>query len=266
MDGDVREQVRARYAEFARQAGNRSGSGCGCGTGGCGCGSSDSANVIIDRNYSATETAGLDQAAETSLGCGNPLAGVDVAPGAVVLDLGSGGGLDAMLAARRAGSTGKVYGLDMTDEMLTLARRNVARAGLSNIEFIKGHIEDIPLPDASVDLIISNCVINLSPDKDRVLREAYRVLRPGGRFAVSDTVFDGDVTLIPPELRVRMDAWAGCITGSLEKDEYLAKLRAAGFADASVTITRRYDGTIIDAGVVWPDGVSLASAFIQATK
>lgn len=262
MKENIRDQVRTRYAEFAKQA-NRGGCSCGCG---CGCGSDDTARAITDGNYSASETAGLDQAAEASLGCGNPLAGVDVQSGAVVLDLGSGGGLDAMIAARRVGPQGRVYGLDMTDEMLTLARRNVARAGLTNIEFIKGHIEDIPLPDASVDLIISNCVINLSPDKDQVLREAFRVLRPGGRLAVSDTVFEGDVSLIPAELRARMDAWAGCVTGSLEKQEYLDKLRAAGFADASITITRRYDGTLVDTDVAWPDGVSLASGFIQATK
>src|SRR5205823_4616027 len=165
-------------------------------------------------------------AVEASLGCGNPTALADLRPGDVVLDLGSGGGIDVLLSARRVGPTGKAYGLDMTDEMLALARANQAKAGLANVEFLKGTIEEIPLPDASVDVIISNCVINLSGDKDRVLREAFRVLKPGGRFAVSDVVIRGEV---PGEVRKSMELWVGCIAGALEEMDYVKRLAKAGF-------------------------------------
>src|SRR5205814_7369495 len=170
-----------------------------------------------------------------SLGCGNPTALAKLEPGQTVLDLGSGGGIDVLLSARRVGPTGKVYGLDMTDDMLALARQNAAKAGATNVEFLKGTIEAIPLPDASVDLIISNCVINLSTDKGRVFQEAFRVLKPGGRFAVSDVVVDGPV---PPELRRQVELWVGCLAGALERGEFIAGLQAAGFADADVEPTR----------------------------
>src|SRR5581483_8186954 len=188
--------------------------------------------------YSDAETSGLPaEAIAASLGCGNPTALLALEPGETVLDLGSGGGIDVLLSARRVGPRGKVYGLDMTDEMLALARENQRKAGATNVEFLKGTIETIPLPDNSVDVIISNCVINLSRDKDAVLREAFRVLRPGGRFAVSDVVVRGDV---PAEIRRSMELWVGCIAGALEEGEYAAKLRAAGFADVEVEPWRIY--------------------------
>jgi arsenite methyltransferase len=170
-----------------------------------------------------------EKAVLASLGCGNPTALIDLRPGETVLDLGSGGGIDVLLSAKRVGPTGKAYGLDMTDDMLALARENQKQAGVTNVEFLKGEIENIPLPDNSVDVIISNCVINLSADKDRVLREAFRVLKPGGRFAVSDVVVRGSV---PDEVRKSMLLWVGCIAGALEESEYIAKLKGAGFEDA----------------------------------
>ena len=186
----------------------------------------------------STETSGLPADAVTaSLGCGNPTALLALEPGQTVLDLGSGGGIDVLLSAKRVGPTGKAYGLDMTDEMLALARENQRKAGATNVEFLKGTIEAIPLPDNSVDVIISNCVINLSSDKDAVLREAFRVLKPGGRFAVSDVVVRGDV---PADIRRSMELWVGCIAGALEETEYAAKLRAAGFADVEVEPWRIY--------------------------
>ena len=175
---------------------------------------------------------------QASLGCGNPTALIELKPGEMVLDLGSGGGIDVLLSARRVGPTGKAYGLDMTDDMLALARENQRQAGVENVEFLKGEIENIPLPDNSVDVIISNCVINLSADKDRVLREAFRVLKPGGRFAVSDVVVRGEV---PDEVRQSMLLWVGCIAGALEEQDYRAKLRAAGFEAASIEPTREYN-------------------------
>ncbi|GAB6274659.1 MAG: arsenite methyltransferase [Peptococcaceae bacterium] len=191
--------------------------------------------------YRPEEVAGLPpDALAASFGCGNPTALTDLHPGEVVLDLGSGAGLDVLLSARRVGLYGKAYGLDMTDEMLTEARSNAARVGVDNVEFLKGHIEDIPLPGNTVDVIISNCVINLSSDKDRVLREAYRVLKPGGRFAVSDILLTRSLPL-----RVQQDlmAWAGCVAGALQEQEYRDKLAAAGFAGIEVEITRVYDLT-----------------------
>jgi arsenite methyltransferase len=214
-----------------------------------------------------------ENAVLASLGCGNPTALIDLKPGETVLDLGSGGGIDVLLSARRVGSTGKAYGLDMTDDMLALARENQRKAGATNVEFLKGEIENIPLPDNSVDVIISNCVINLSADKSRVLTEAFRVLRPGGRFAVSDVVVTGEV---PEAVRQSMLLWVGCIAGALEKEDYRAKLSATGFADVSFETTRTYDiedariflteaGIAVDEIAPQVEGKFL-SAFIRATK
>ena len=204
-----------------------------------------------------------------SLGCGNPTALADLRAGEVVLDLGSGGGIDVLLSARRVGPTGKAYGLDMTDEMLALAHQNQRKAGVTNVEFLKGEIEDIPLPDASVDVIISNCVINLSVDKDKVLAEAFRVLKPGGRFAVSDIVFQGDVSLIPDKVMRDIEAWAGCVAGALEEQDYLDKLRRAGFADAAIEVTTVYDACpracCVDISDI-PEGVRVVSGFVRAVK
>ena len=220
------------------------------------------------------ETAGLPaDAVAVSLGCGNPTALIDLQPGQTVLDLGSGGGIDVLLSAKRVGPTGKVYGLDMTDDMLALARENQRKAGATNVEFLKGTIEAIPLPDQSVDVIISNCVINLSVDKDAVLREAFRVLKPNGRFAVSDVVFRGDV---PAEVRRSMELWVGCVAGALRDDEYASKLKAAGFVDVELEPWRVYQvddarAFLADAGIdvdrIAPqvDG-KVASAFIRARK
>jgi 2-polyprenyl-3-methyl-5-hydroxy-6-metoxy-1,4-benzoquinol methylase len=257
----IREQVREKYAAAAR------GEGSGC----CGGGGSDPITADL---YDPSETAGVpEQAVRASLGCGNPTALAELRPGEVVLDLGSGGGIDVLLSARRVGPTGKAYGLDMTDEMLALARENQRRAGVTNVEFLKGEIEAIPLPDASVDVIISNCVINLSADKDRVLAEAFRVLRPGGRLAVSDVVVRGDV---PPEVRRSMELWIGCIAGALEDGEYRARLAGAGFTGVDLEPTRVYRAADarafladagLDADALGPaiDG-KFFSAFVRATK
>jgi ubiquinone/menaquinone biosynthesis C-methylase UbiE len=208
-----------------------------CGTGSsCGCG--DGRDPITADLYSAEQTAALPKAAVVaSLGCGNPTALAELHPGETVLDLGSGGGLDVLLSARRVGPTGKAYGLDMTDEMLALAEANRRKAGVSNAEFLRGEIEQIPLPDETVDVIISNCVINLSADKRRVLREAFRVLKPGGRFAVSDVVVRGS---IPDAVRRSMELWVGCVAGALEEQEFLELLAEAGFEGASIEPTRVY--------------------------
>src|SRR6185437_4104846 len=224
--------------------------------------------------YSAADTGSLpDKAVLASLGCGNPTALIDLKEGQTVLDLGSGGGIDVLISAKRVGPTGKAYGLDMTDDMLALARENQRNAGVSNVEFLKGEIENIPLPDNSVDVVISNCVINLSSDKDRVLREAFRVLRPGGRFAVSDVVVRGEV---PDAVRQSMLLWVGCIAGALEESDYRAKLAAAGFKNIDLEPTRVYD--IEDARVFLTEaGISVdeiaplvegkfLSAFIRGTK
>jgi SAM-dependent methyltransferase len=262
---NVQDAVREKYGEIARAVGR---SGC-CGPTACGCGDPISSNL-----YSSAETSGLPaEAVAVSLGCGNPTALVDLNPGETVLDLGSGGGIDVLLSAKRVGPGGKVYGLDMTDDMLALARENQRKAGVTNVEFLKGTIEAIPLPDQSVDVIISNCVINLSVDKDAVLREAFRVLKPGGRFAVSDVVVRGDV---PAEIRRSLELWVGCVAGALRDDEYVSKLQAAGFADASVDPWRVYRvddarAFLAEAGVdverIAPeiDG-KMASAFIRARK
>jgi SAM-dependent methyltransferase len=220
------------------------------------------------------ETADLpEEAVLASLGCGNPTALAELAPGETVLDLGSGGGIDVLLSAKRVGATGKAYGLDMTDEMLALARENQRKAGVANVEFLKGEIESIPLPDDSVDVIISNCVINLSADKDRVFAEAFRVLKPGGRLAVSDVVVRGPV---PPAIRRSMELWIGCVAGALEYDDYRARLAMAGFADIDLEPTRIYraedarafldDGARVDADALARVDGKFMSAFVRARK
>ena len=264
----VLEQVKEKYGSAARAVAE-SGSVQACSDSGLRC-----CDPITTNLYGADQTGIVpEKAVKASLGCGNPTALIDLPLGATVLDLGSGGGIDVLLSAKRVGPTGKAYGLDMTDEMLALARENQKQAGVTNVEFLKGEIENIPLPDNSVDVIISNCVINLSADKDRVLREAFRVLKPGGRFAVSDVVVRGSV---PQEVRKSMLLWVGCIAGALEETEYIAKLTGAGFAAASIEPTRVYNVEdarqfLIEAGV---DVDSIApqvngkffSAFVRADK
>jgi arsenite methyltransferase len=232
---ELRETVRAKYAEQARRVTSTSGACCepSC------CGGTATADPITGDLYATDDVAGVpEDALKASLGCGNPTALAELAPGETVLDLGSGGGIDVLLSARRVGPTGFAYGLDMTDEMLALAEQNKTAAGAENVRFLKGHIEDIPLPDATVDVVISNCVINLAADKGRVLREAYRVLKPGGRFAVSDVVAQG---ALPDDLRADMEAWVGCVAGALEEGEYRRLLTDAGFGDVEVEVTRVYD-------------------------
>jgi SAM-dependent methyltransferase len=267
----LRESVREHYADAARRAAAGKASSC-CGTDCC---SPEAIDPISAGLYGDTEKAGLPEAAvRASLGCGNPAALAELKPGEVVLDLGSGGGIDVILSARRVGPAGKAYGLDMTDEMLALARKNRDDAGVTNVEFLKGHIEEIPLPDASVDVVISNCVINLSGDKDRVLAEAFRVLRPGGRFAVSDVVVRGGD--IPEPIRKSVELWAGCIAGALEEGDYRRRLERAGFAGVAIEATRVYDMNDakeflategIDVAAIAPqvDG-KFVSAFIRASK
>jgi arsenite methyltransferase len=232
-DEPMKDAVQARYRRAAIRVLVGERGGCDeTATASCGC------DPVSANLYDATETAALPQAAvSASLGCGDPTALIELHEGDVVLDLGSGGGIDVLLSARRVGPSGKAYGLDVTDEMLALARQNQRSAGVTNVEFLKGEIEDIPLPDAAVDVIISNCVINLSVDKRRVLREAYRVLRAGGRFAVSDIVVRGAV---PVSLRQSMELWVGCIAGALEEQEYQRLLLEAGFVDVAVEPTRIY--------------------------
>jgi SAM-dependent methyltransferase len=264
---DITKAVKERYGKAAQ--GVRDGSAAACCGDACGCGP----DPITSRLYGERETNELPaEAVAASLGCGNPTALIDLHEGETVLDLGSGGGIDVLLSAKRVGATGKVYGLDMTDEMHALARDNQAKANARNVEFLQGHIEAIPLPDASVDVVISNCVINLSSDKDRVLAEAFRVLKPGGRFAVSDVVMLGDVS---PELRRNMELWVGCIAGALRDSEYISKLTAAGFADAAVEPWRTYApadaAAFLQQAGLGPESVKdaegkFASAFIRATK
>ena len=231
---EIKDHVRAEYGQAARQAKNGKPSCCGTGS----LLEGDALDPITGNLYGTDETSGLPaEAVRASFGCGNPTALATIQPGETVLDLGSGGGIDVFLSARRVGPTGKVYGLDMTDEMLALARENQRKAGVTNVEFLKGDIEQIPLPDNSIDLIISNCVINLSPDKDQVLKEAFRVLKPGGRLAVSDIVVRGTM---PQEIRHSVELWAGCVAGALEESVYLAKLQQAGFEQTSIEVTRIY--------------------------
>jgi SAM-dependent methyltransferase len=266
---DIQQAVREKYGAIAESVTRTSSNAGCCGPTACGCGDPISSNL-----YSDAETSDLPADAVTaSLGCGNPTALLALEPGQTVLDLGSGGGIDVLLSAKRVGPTGMAYGLDMTDEMLALARENQRKAGATNVEFLKGTIEAIPLPDNSVDVIISNCVINLSGDKDAVLREAFRVLKPGGRFAVSDVIVRGDV---PADIRRSMELWVGCIAGALEEKEYAAKLRSAGFADVEVEPWRIY--TVDDArAFLTESGVDVdtvapqvedrfASAFVRASK
>ncbi len=271
MSENVKAEVRRKYGGAALQVlGGGVGSCCGPT---CGCGSEGKDPVTRDL-YDAVTTSSLPEAAVlASLGFGNPTALAELGEGEVVLDLGSGGGIDVLLSAKRVGPTGKAYGLDMTDEMLELARKNAAAAGATNVEFLKGDIESVPLPDASVDVIISNCVINLAADKRKVLREAFRVLRPGGRFAVSDIVVRGEM---PAEVRRSMEMWTGCFAGALEEREFEALLREAGFEDPSLEPTRIYEledaraflegaGLDADALAASVEGRFL-SAFVRARK
>ena len=265
-DTHVQNAVREKYGDIARSAGKAA--GC-CGPAACGCG-----DPISSHLYSDAETAGLPaDAVAVSLGCGNPTALARLESGQTVLDLGSGGGIDVLLSAKRVGPTGQVYGLDMTDEMLAVARENQRKAGATNVEFLKGTIEAIPLPDRSVDVIISNCVINLSVDKDAVLREAFRVLKPGGRIAVSDVVIRGEM---PASIRRSMELWVGCVAGALQETDYASKLRAAGFADVDIEPWRVYQlddarAFLAESGLD-VDGIApqvegrVASAFIRARK
>ncbi len=265
---EVKDVVKEKYGQAALRV-HSGGSAC--------CGASaaiDGCDPITSNLYDVSQTGALPEAAVlASLGCGNPTALARLNSGETVLDLGSGGGIDVLLSARRVGPTGKAYGLDMTDEMLALARENRRKAGVDNVEFLKGEIEHIPLPDNSVDVVISNCVINLSADKDRVLREAFRVLKPGGRFAVSDVVTRGAV---PAEVRENMLLWVGCIAGALQQEEYVAKLTQAGFEGIGIEPTRVYSiedartflsgqGIDVDAIASAVEG-KIMSAFIRAVK
>ncbi|MGD2067485.1 MAG: arsenite methyltransferase [Gemmatimonadota bacterium] len=264
MATDVKSVVREKYGEAATRAAAGSKGTC-CGTS-CGCGDTGGdggfADPITRDLYDAVTTSSLpEKAVLASLGCGNPTALAELAEGEVVLDLGSGGGIDVLLSAKRVGPTGRAYGLDMTDEMLALARQNAAEAGAENVEFLKGDIENIPLPDQSVDVIISNCVINLSADKGRVLEEAYRVLKPGGRFAVSDIVVRGEV---PDEVRRSLELWVGCVAGALEEREFESLLRHAGFEEPSLEPTRVY--RLEDARSFLEDAGLDADAFAGAVE
>ncbi|HOV20165.1 arsenite methyltransferase [Ottowia sp.] len=277
---DIQQIVKEKYGEAARRVTQGAAASCCRGavaaptSSCCATGPLAGTDPITRDLYDAVQTGGLPEAAVlASLGCGNPTALAELHAGEVVLDLGSGGGIDVLLSAKRVGPTGKAYGLDMTDEMLALARENQRQAGATNVEFLKGEIEHIPLPDASVDVIISNCVINLSADKDRVLAEAFRVLKPGGRFAVSDVVTRG---AIRPEIRASAMAWVGCVAGALDEDDYRHKLAAAGFVDIGVEPTRIYtaqdareflNANGLDTSVVSDemDG-KFFSAFVRATK
>lgn len=268
MSSDVKTVVREKYGEAALRI-KRGGSSCCGATPSSGC-----ADPITSNLYDPAQIGQIpEQAVLASLGCGNPTALANLHPGEIVLDLGSGGGIDVLLSAKRVGPTGKAYGLDMTDEMLALANENKRQAGMDNVEFLRGEIENIPLPDNSVDVIISNCVINLSSDKDRVLREALRVLKPGGRLAVSDVVTRGEIS---PEIRESVLLWVGCVAGALDEDDYRAKLAAAGFQRIEIEPTRTYrvedareflSGQGVDADSLAPevDG-KLMSAFVRAEK
>jgi arsenite methyltransferase len=268
---NIREIVKEKYGDAAKRVTSGKGSAC-CGTSpsspGTGC------DPITSNLYGAGEAASVpDSAMQASLGCGNPTMLAKLQPGEIVLDLGSGGGIDVLLSARRVGPTGKAYGLDMTDEMLELAEQNKRKSGLSNVEFLKGEIENIPLPENTVDVIVSNCVINLSGDKDRVLREAFRVLKPGGRLAISDVVVLGEV---PGEIRRSMELWVGCVAGALSDEEYRQKLLAAGFESVEIEVTRVYSvgdareflsaaGIEVDAIAARVEG-KFVSAFVRGRK
>jgi arsenite methyltransferase len=264
----IKEAVQQKYGEAAQQVLSGAKTGCGCG-------SSCGPDPITSNLYDEAQAADIPVTAMlASMGCGNPTALAELKTGETVLDLGSGGGIDVLLSAKRVGPTGKAYGLDMTDQMLALARENQAKSGLTNVEFLKGEIEHIPLPDNSVDVIISNCVINLSGDKDRVLAEAFRVLKPGGRFAVSDVVVKGDD--VPADVRRSMELWVGCVAGALEESTYRQKLLAAGFEAVDVEPTRIYRAAdakqfLEEAGLGDDERIRqidgrIMSAFVRATK
>jgi arsenite methyltransferase len=268
-DANIRDAVKEKYGSAALRVATGGSSCCGAAPA-----AGPNADPITSNLYDSAQSGQIPaEAMLASLGCGNPTALAKLNAGETVLDLGSGGGIDVLLSARRVGPTGKAYGLDMTDEMLALANLNKKKAGVDNVEFLKGEIEHIPLPDNSVDVVISNCVINLSSDKDAVLREAFRVLKPGGRFAVSDVVTRGEML---PEIRQSVLLWVGCIAGALEENDYLRKLKGAGFAEAEVEPTRIYraedaraflcgEGFDVDAIAPQVDG-KFFSAFIRATK
>ena len=269
MSTDIKDVVKEKYGEAALRVTSGGSSCCGASAGiGSGC------DPITSNLYDSSQAAQIPEGALlASLGCGNPTALARLNPGEVVLDLGSGGGIDVLLSAKRVGPTGKAYGLDMTDEMLALANENKRKAGVENVEFLKGEIEHIPLPDNSVDVVISNCVINLSADKDQVLREAFRVLKPGGRFAVSDVVTRGEML---PEIRKNALLWVGCVAGALEENQYRGKLASAGFEQIELEPTRIYriedareflSGQSIDVDAIAPqvDG-KFMSAFVRAVK
>ena len=261
----ILEAVQARYGAAARDAQERQRSSC-C-SGGCSCGGISESIYDLDLLQEVPEGAAL-----ASLGCGNPILLADLNPGDVVLDLGSGGGIDVLLSAKRVAPGGKVYGLDVTDEMVDLARSNARQAEVTNVEFLKGQIESIPLPDASVDVIISNCVINLSADKDAVLREAFRVLKPGGRFAVADIVIQGSP--LPPAVREVMALWTGCIAGALTEDGYRQKLSSAGFSEVELQVVKTYGVEDVPEELVESvsqslsseSGTQVVSAFVKARK
>ena len=266
----IKEVVQQKYGAAAAQARSGVKAGCGCGTSAC-CGT----DPITSNLYADEEAASIPpEAMLASLGCGNPTALAELKPGEVVLDLGSGGGIDVLLSARRVGPSGKAFGLDMTGEMLALARENQRKSGLTNVEFLEGEIEQIPLPDNSVDVIISNCVVNLSADKDRVLREAFRVLKPGGRLAVSDVVVRGGV--VPEPVRRSMDLWVGCVAGALDEASYRDKLAGAGFEHIDLEPTRIYhaedarhfleDAGLSDETTLQQIDGRFMSAFVRAQK
>ena len=264
----ITENVREKYAEAARRVSGGGAATCGCGP------AEECCGPITSHLYAEDDAKAVPEAAlRASLGCGNPTALAELHAGETVLDLGSGGGIDVILSARRVGPTGKVYGVDMTDEMLELAEQNARKAGISNVAFLKGQIEQVPLPDNSVDVVISNCVINLSGDKDRVIREAFRVLKPNGRFAVSDVVVRGEM---PANVRRSMELWIRCVAGTMTEDEYRAKLAAAGFTDVELETTRIYGledarAFLMQSGVD-PDAIAssvigrVTSSFVRARK
>ena len=267
---NITQAVKEKYGEAASRVSSGGAASCGCSPSSACCGG----DPITSNLYQSEQTAGIpEQAVLASLGCGNPTALAQLKAGEIVLDLGSGGGIDVLLSAKRVSPGGKAYGLDMTDEMLALARENQRKAGVDNVEFLKGEIENIPLPENAVDVVISNCVINLSADKDRVLAEAFRVLRPGGRFAVSDVVVRGEV---PAAIRKNMELWVGCVAGALKDSEYKSKLTAAGFKQITIEPTRVYrvedarqflSAQGIDADSIAPQVEGkFMSAFIRATK
>ena len=272
MSEGMKERVRERYAEAARGVSEgREDASC-CDDSCCGSGSEAQRIVLTDESYSSGELGGLpEDAVSASLGCGNPTALATLSAGEVVLDLGSGGGIDVLLSARRVVPGGKAYGVDMTDEMLALAEKNKAKSGVGNAEFLKGEIEDVPLPDGHVDVVISNCVINLSTDKPKVIAEAFRVLKPGGRFAVSDVVFLGRKEGLPGSVLETVASWTGCVAGALEAEEYKRILSEAGFEDASVEVTHVYEPEAVEGLDTEEERDALrrvpaASAFVRATN